>query len=281
VPQSSPKISYVNPKDTTLIDSLRIVFHYQIDNPNQERNILQWHFSDGTSDTSLVSLHFFAHTFPDVGVYKFSVLLLDTISKIELDSVSGTIRILETFPALSKLQQMKHVLIQVYCPINESGTYLFTGAESISWIDDTCIYSFASGTSDTSFFQGFPDEITAIGSGSSVRCVLSNGRSSINSVNYIYNTYNIYDKVGRSTESAHQSEHLEIDLNSVPWMGRITDSLIYQASGSQLRNIIYEVLHIAQQDQGGYPIGTNYNYSGPNWNSPDTSTSYARIVFYK
>lgn len=306
-PQGTARITYFSPRDTTLSDSRRVVFHFKIDDPNPGRSFLEWHFSDSSSDKISTSIQSYNHTFPGLGIYTFSVLLLDTISKNRIDTVSGTIRTVQSPPSTSELQKMNYFKIQVYCPVRTScysidtsstSRYLFdidplTGPMPkyslkkeqayIKWNGGSFSLSYSHSFIDTNYASPPKNGLTVIVSGKTslqLNGSLNPGNSNIDSAILSYSYQYDYNELSHpSTESVHESENISINLISLAWLYRTNDSLIYQVSGNELSQIIKNT----SWDFYSFMYGptTSSHYCGPFWNPPNIFSSYARIIFYK
>ena len=288
-PQGTPKITFFSPKDTTLTDSLHIIFHFNVENSGHANLGLQWNFSDGKNESTNTTIGIHDHFFPSLGNYTFKIVLIDTNSKVVFDTLSGSVHILESPPTLAELQQMKYCKVQVYCPTN-NGVYFFD-------IDPLVLQDLT--------ISPYPVDILG----------MTEGKIYWNEYRFKMNQYKKlkYDTTGylggeifwnitgvvnekNTTIDSFILDHefhnripwfnhvpMEMSLSkqanivSIPFVQRIADSLIFQELNSDSLRTLKKIYY---GGDNGYQMPPPFNFSGPIWNSLH-SESYVRIILYK
>jgi hypothetical protein len=90
-PNYSTRIIYLNPKDTTIFDSLGVDFQILTEYFDPADNFLNWNFGDGKSENTAVTIRSYRHVFPGFGNYPVSVYFRQSVTKQILDTASSNI----------------------------------------------------------------------------------------------------------------------------------------------------------------------------------------------
>jgi hypothetical protein len=300
-PHTTGRISFFTPKDTTLNDSLRVVFRFKIDNVDS-KEILEWNFGDGVIENTTVTKDSNIHIFPGMGDYQVKITLLDTITKKILDSSYAAIHIFVSPPTLAELQQMKYFKIEVYCPIRNNfnssndttiSLYLFTiDPESgplpnrrlktpLNWSHNLCSLIQHSSSFDT--LRGFNNTYDGTVSEEEswqFQCSLNADYSAIDSTKFSYYYTYDYNYLPRpSTGSEHLNESMVTKLSSLSFLNRTNGTFTYQAFGVSISD---KIKNIFRKDYKQFSAGTiDSVLYGPYWNFPYYRSSYTRVTFYK
>ncbi len=296
---TSSRIRFFSPKDTLLIDSLRVTFHLSVDTINQSRNKLYWNFSDGFSDVTNVSINSYYHNFSSPGDYSFSVKLIGSLSTDILDSVSGMIHIPEPLLTLAELQQMKYFKVQIYCPVHHTfydyTTYRTVTKDEIDFfeIDPIVLQDGAISPYAVDSLGVTDGVINWIGDQFNMN--KSKGVSNGLGGGILWNVIGVVNEKKLTIDSFvldHEFQNKirwgnhapmamslskQANIVSIPFLGKDSDSLIFQEQKSDslitLKNVYYG-------GENSYSMPPPFKFSGPTWNSL-YSESYVRIILYK
>jgi hypothetical protein len=306
-PQETGRISFFTLKDTLVNDFHRVVFRFKIENMDSTRQILEWNFSDGRTYKVSLTVQPFYHIFLTPGVYTFSTILRDTVSKQALDSITGTINILEAPPTLSELQKMKYIKIEVYCPVlkNCDTTYhsdpffysinvdpfkgpipYHTVNGILKWDENSLNYSYYYYRLDSARLYEDPlhyivEAIDVQNFSFQLNGSLNSDNTNLDSTSLSYYYFSEHDNLLRGSNSYSDKEEIKITVGSLPLLKHTSDSLIYQTNDGNISQKIKKMYYNGYPDQGYPYIKNTYTYCGPYWNCAGASASYARVTFYK
>jgi hypothetical protein len=276
------KINFFSPKDTVLVDFSRVLFHFDVDTIHQNQNILEWNFSDSTSDRTEVSLKSYQHLFSVPDNYNFSMILKDTISQKTLDSVSGVIHRL---PFLSELQMKKHFRIQIFCVVKFCGDtvlleHLFDIDPYTKYYDQDLLEcpgdKIGKSTDSSSTIKWQGNEFTLKYSNFTsweFRGKFNNSNSMIDSASFHNGEY-VTAPCGRTPQTADLT--LDLSIARLPWYARSADTLQYQIQGAQIDQVITSLTQNWSMDS---PFPNSRNYCFKTGNNAQ-SKFFVQIAFF-